>query len=171
MPHVMTVYSFYHPVRFNESRSMNPSQSSQVKYAYRSIAAFTIHVIDRPIDVLANGPFPTTEEAAGTGDADSDSDTETGAIEHVRKTSSLPQQAKEVVKDVAKDALNTVKKVSNPSSREESGSSWKNRTVFAVHALSLIHFALLIVSLGIPTAASYSRKSRFAWRSSTSGIC
>jgi hypothetical protein len=77
------------------------------------------------------GPFPEPEESRQTEDVDSDSEAEAENTEHVRKTS-LPNQAKAAVKEVAKEAVNGVKKVSQHSSKDDMSAAWKNRSVFAV---------------------------------------
>jgi hypothetical protein len=69
---------------------------------------------------------------------ESESDSEDGAdnAQHVKK-SSLPQQVKQTVKEVAKGTMDTVKKASNHSSKDGSGPSWKDRSVFIVNPHSV----------------------------------
>jgi hypothetical protein len=83
--------------------------------------------------VVAKGPFPEVGFTSSTGmaGADSDSEAEVEKTEHVRK-SSLPQQVKEAVTEVAKEAVNGVMKASNHKHDDEGSVSWKKRSVFDV---------------------------------------
>ncbi|KZT38355.1 alpha/beta-hydrolase [Sistotremastrum suecicum HHB10207 ss-3] len=60
MPHVMTVYSFYRPV----------------KYAYRAIADFVKHVTDHPSHVVQQDPFPAVDGAHSRPDSESEDGTD-----------------------------------------------------------------------------------------------